>query len=837
MYGEEQGTSTVGAHGAAHTYIGGNLSDPHLSFRDPFVFFLHANIDRLWAMWQRRPGLAAQRLDPAQVYGTESNTTGHGDVEFGDPFWGILSPLEPWAGYDAQTPATGEVTNLWPIRPWFAPENEQNLPGNNKNSRDITIVIPPSYDTAPHSSYIIANQDTFSTSQAAVSLTFPKAIAVAYEGFQPREVGSPAAAQPVITFSVGGTATNKITAVNPEVLFEDPSGAADMPQRILIEYDITFTDTSTFPTASGAETAVDMQVTLNYTVGGTSVAATDESTAFLLLVNQPSPYMVDIDPNVPPPGPPNPYWLSTDTRVFRVKQGDSVAGIMQQAADPFGFIQTLVTSFNSLPDDNNHPFLTQLSQDENASQLELSPTSGGTPVFNYAVAKIRYRGDVPAQNVSAFFRAFKTMVSALDYDHTSGPAGNYRRSGNTPGSVPLLGIQSNEVASIPFFAVPRIDTQTQSMTAQPSDASFNSQISFAGTGQEEVAYCGVWLDINDISHPRFPFDPSSDPGGVDGPYQNPLLTIQQLVTGLHYCLVTEIFFWPPGTVTDPIPADATPASSDRLAQRNLSFDSSGNPGWPSTHTVQHTMMVKPSSLPIDAGPAAAVREGVTGPDELIIEWGNVPRDTETTLFFPELDADEILALSSLRQHPVTLEKVDVNTISVKVADVSFIPLPARPPGNLAGLLTLTLPQGVRPGQAFKMSVQQCSGSALEGRARRTLGAYQFNIPVSADPEILPKAVHDLSILRYIQQTIPNESRWAPVLIRWLTNLAGKVSGLGGDPGQVLPSPTGGDKAPPCPEPEPCEGNPRDLLCMNIPWDECDIEGEIELKLRFRKKGK
>src|SRR5260370_32076308 len=222
------------------------------------------------------------------------------------------------------------------------------------------------------------------------------------------------------------------------------------------------------------------------------------------------------------------------------------------------------------------------------------------------------------------------------------------------------------------------------MTAQTEDH-INTQISFQGTG-DEVVYCGVWLDINDINNQRFPINPAADPGGVDGPYQNPLLTIQQLVTGLHYCLVTEIFFWPPGTVTDPIPVSATPASSDRLAQRNLSFDSSGNPGWPSTHTVQHTMMVKPSGLPVDAGRAAAIREGVTGPDELIIEWGNVPRGTEATLFFPEIDADEILALSLLRQHPITLDKVDVNTISAKVADVSFIPLPARPPGNLAALL-------------------------------------------------------------------------------------------------------------------------------------------------------
>lgn len=341
---------------------------------------------------------------------------GSGDVEFGDPNWGILSPLEPWAGYTAQTPQTGEVTDLWPIRPWFAPENEQNLPGNNKNSRDITVVMPPSYDTAPHSSYIIANQDTFSTSQAAVSLTFSKAIAVVYDGFQPREVGSQNAPLPSITFTIGGTANTTISAMNPQVLLEDPVSAADMPQRILIEYDIVFTDTSAFPAASGGETVVTMNVVLNYTVGGTTGSATDKSTATLLLVNQPSPFMVDIDPLTPPPGPPNPYWLSTDTRVFKLTQGSAIAGVTQQA-DPLGFIKSLVGSFNSLPNDPNHPFLTQLPSDENASQLELSPTLNGTPVFNYAVAKVRYRGDIPAQNVSMFFRAFKTMVSSLDYDH------------------------------------------------------------------------------------------------------------------------------------------------------------------------------------------------------------------------------------------------------------------------------------------------------------------------------------------------------------------------------------------------------------------------------------
>jgi hypothetical protein len=831
MAGVELNTSQNATHALAHQYIGGangNLSDPHLSFRDPFVFLLHSNLDRLWAMWQRQNG--AVRLDPAQVYGADENTQGSGDVEFGDPNWGILSPLEPWSGYSAQTAATGIISNLWPIRPWFPPENQQAY----KDAKDLTVVIPPSYDTAVHSSYVIANQDTFSSTAAAVNPTFSRALYVVYDGFQPREVGTPTVTNPSFTFSIGGATVTSIKALNPQVFLEDPAGAPDVPQRISIACDIVFTDMTVFPATSGAESVVTMQVTLNYTVGGTAVAATDRTTAILLLVNQPSPYMVDIDPLIPPPGPPNPYWLSTDTRVLKVVQGAGIAGITQQPGDPFGFIKDLVGHFNSLPNDNNHPFL-QLPQDENASQLELAPTFGGTPVFNYAVAKIRYVGNVPANNVSVFFRAFKTVVSSLQYDQTSATSttGNYRRSGNSPGSVPLLGLESNEIASIPFFASQRVDTGASSMTMQTDDP-INTQINFVGNGQEEVVYCGVWLDINDTMHQRFPLNPAADPGGVNGPYQNQKYTIQQLLTGLHYCLVAEIFFWPPGVTTDPIPIGATPASNDRLAQRNLSFDSSGNPGWPSTHTVACTFLVKPSII-IDE--AVQEREkGRFGLDELMVQWGNVPRGTNATFYFPEVTADEILALSQLRQHPAVISKVDANTISVRIADVTYIPLPARQSGNLAGLLTLVLPAGVRVGQAFRMNIQQYSGNAQPRRAFMMLGAFEFDIPVSRDEDILPRAERNLSILRYIQQTIPQTNRWYPIFVRWLNSLAAKVAGLGGNPAKIPPSPTGGDHPPePCREPEVCEAKPRDLWALRIPWEECEIEGELELKIRFRKK--
>jgi hypothetical protein len=117
----------AGAHGLAHDWIGGNLGNPHLSFRDPIVFLLHSNVDRLWAMWQSQPGQAS-RLDPNQVYGSDGS----------DP--SINAPLQPWAGENGW-----QMNGHWPVRPWYTPENEQVT----KTCKDPSVVTPPCYDTLP----------------------------------------------------------------------------------------------------------------------------------------------------------------------------------------------------------------------------------------------------------------------------------------------------------------------------------------------------------------------------------------------------------------------------------------------------------------------------------------------------------------------------------------------------------------------------------------------------------------------------------------------------------------------------------------------------------------
>jgi hypothetical protein len=119
-------------HNAAHGYIGGTLGDPHASFRDPFVFLLHSNVDRVWASWQLVSG-KEWRLDPQLMYGEETNTDIDPNAGIYDP--GILTALDPWAGNPSNHP---EVQK---IRPWTAPENEQV----SKNSQHPSVVRPRLY--------------------------------------------------------------------------------------------------------------------------------------------------------------------------------------------------------------------------------------------------------------------------------------------------------------------------------------------------------------------------------------------------------------------------------------------------------------------------------------------------------------------------------------------------------------------------------------------------------------------------------------------------------------------------------------------------------------------
>jgi Common central domain of tyrosinase len=126
------------AHNIAHGYIGGTVGgDAHFAFLDPFVFLLHSNVDRLWAMWQTTPG-QSWRLDPNVVYGVDGSTTKVANrAGFNGFIDGILTELEPWAGNPNNDPSVRK------IRPWAPPDNQTEV----KNSKHPSVVFPPRYDT------------------------------------------------------------------------------------------------------------------------------------------------------------------------------------------------------------------------------------------------------------------------------------------------------------------------------------------------------------------------------------------------------------------------------------------------------------------------------------------------------------------------------------------------------------------------------------------------------------------------------------------------------------------------------------------------------------------
>jgi tyrosinase-like protein len=119
-------------HNLAHVYFG-NVS-PHIAFRDPWVFLLHSNIDRLYAKWQTDPN-HPERLEPATVYGSESNLDVNVNAVGITSTQNLTHLVEPWST------GHGEFSV---IRPWESTHENQGFP---HDYHHISVVAPPCYDT------------------------------------------------------------------------------------------------------------------------------------------------------------------------------------------------------------------------------------------------------------------------------------------------------------------------------------------------------------------------------------------------------------------------------------------------------------------------------------------------------------------------------------------------------------------------------------------------------------------------------------------------------------------------------------------------------------------
>jgi len=614
--------------------------------------------------------------------------------------------------------------------------------------------------------FLVTDRSTFSEDEVSAQLqqsvpaSFEDSLYVIAEGFLPAEIGvtspNPTPQQLGAFAPVVNVPLSNVRARPQKLLLEDASLPASTRQRFTFVYHLEFDNTNDFV----AEQVVNINATKN----------TFSSPGRLALTKKPNPYMLD--------GPVS--WLSTDVRVLKVVEGQApfgpVVGSMGgDAAAAITFVGGVVNHFRMHPA-ASHPF-DQISTDPEASQLQLAEKEGTQRVFNFALARVRYRGLVSqASDVRVFFRLFTVAATGLDYDQNS----TYRRG---PGSTPisLLGLQARKVVTIPCYGTTRIDTGTASLVTQTDPLNvFTLQPAGAG---EFHGYYGCWLDLNQTSS-QFPEDVGASP---DGPWGSGRKSIQELIRGMHQCLCAEVYFQ-----DDPIAHGESPANSDNLAQRNLVIVESGNPGTPATRTIQHPLEIKATDpapeVMVPGGEFLdehAVRVIPAGPDELMIRWNDVPRSSRMTLYTPDVDADEVLRIAGQTYELVRLERVDSHTLRCLAGDVTYVPLPPGRTRNIATLLTLELPEGVKRGQQFSLTVHQISG-----RPRTILGAFQVTIPVRDELALLAPEVRKLSVLRHIFRAIPVEDPWRAVFGRYLEQVAERVRGFGGNPERVAPAADG-----------------------------------------------
>ena len=430
--------------------------------------------------------------------------------------------------------------------------------------------------------------------------------------------------------------------------------------------------------------------------------------------------------------------------------------------------------------------------------------------MNFAVARLRILGHTvtTVDNVRVFFRLFQAASTVSNFAEVGTNQGTYRwgTNGSANHKIPLLGVQTDqngnlEYVTIPCFATARIDPNTASMNTQTDPTNVQTITTVADT--EVDTYFGCWLDTNQSTNFLISAPPPSQ-AQWDGPW-TPTETINGSITNApHQCLIAEIRF-----DDAPTPPNATYSTSDKLAQRNIAWIDGPNPGTDPSRVMPHPFEIR-STL------------NAQQPDELMISWGNTPVGSSASIYLPAVDASDVIELANSLYPAHNLSVLDPHTIQCPTGGATLVPVP-QGVGRYAGLLSIDLPLGIRRGEVYDIVVRQLyvasavtrtpppaspapkitvrTGAAIIDAGKRIywrqgLGAFQFTITISAKDRLLLKEERLLAWLKWRLQVMPHTSRWFPVLTRYLQLIAGRVSGFGGNPGTISPSPTGHVPRPP-----------------------------------------
>jgi len=565
-------------------------------------------------------------------------------------------------------------------------------------------------------------------------------------------------------------------------IFEDPSSPGAI-QRIRFSFDIKF-DASVFNPGTTPFPATGFsgyQLDASFVINGSPVPGVNSQTSALFeLVAGADPYFTNVDP-----ANGNRAYLSQDLRVFSAAAGDvPLPGAPAITSDGYASIQNLIGFLNT-----SAAFTTPGGADPlnalpgqgsfGTTDSSVTPTNGsGHTNFNFAIARVRLRdpGAFASNNVRVFFR----LWVAPSYDTDFQPSTTYKSSPAYP-ALPQRPLPSGAglppdpsgaaIQTIPFFATDLNGTHDYDLT----NMNANIRPISIPMGQDNTwAYFGCFLDVYNT-------------------------TIQPQLGGTHHCIVAQIAYDDAPIIFSSSVA-ITPENSDKLAQRNLQITLSGNPGPASTHRIPQSFDTRPSLPYKDA--AGTV---LNPPDELMIDWGNTPVGSTVNIYWPQVNAAEVLQLASELYGTHQLSAADANTVQCKVPQgITYVPIPAGAGKNFAGLFTVDLPLGIVQGQEFDIVVRRIATTRLRGaklqdnnnelavvRGFRTwryiTGTFQVKIPVTTEETMLWPDENMLAVLKWRLDHMSPLYRWYPVIKKYIEYVSGRVEGSGGDPASIKPS--------------------------------------------------
>lgn len=505
-------------------------------------------------------------------------------------------------------------------------------------------------------------------------------------GIAPPTLTGPFAALPGLTLSsdAGGTR------------FEDTSNTR-IPQRIRFPFDIGFQTITlnSFP-VPGGQPALEV-LNAQCRVGANPLPGASAITEFEL-VGGADPYFTNVDP-----GQGNVFYLSQDLRVFTATpslNNTPVAGAPAFATDSVAGAYSYVQSLLSWLNDPTNGFTTGASDPLTSGVIPqqgpaLTGDSSVTPFtlslfplglhsnYNFAIARVRLRGAaIPAdtaENVKVFFRMWSTQTADTDFQ----PGSTYLS--NLSGGRPQSPRPAPDGHTFPFFATGNAPDLTNPANPEYGTNGINNRPVQITSGDQGFAYYGCFLNV---------YDPLNRVNGT---------AVQALMAGTHHCLVAEIAY-DGAPILNGNGVTASPENSDKLAQRNMQVTHSDNPGPADSHRVPQTFDIRPSAAITTTAGAL-----LDYPDELMIDWGGVPVGSTAHIYWPQVDASQVLDLAKRLYGTSLLSASDSHTIDCNVTrGVTYVPIPTGTGENFAGLLTVDLPTTVTTGQEFDIIVRRVS---------------------------------------------------------------------------------------------------------------------------------